>query len=283
MLSGSGIQRSQTPAEGAALIFRIRRQHFLGAGTHAHIHAALIDFGPASNAGQLVFFNLGLPQLLTRLRIHSVNVRLAIAEISGELAGAVGSHRNGRTHLAGCLERPINTAGARIQRIDRPIVTSHENPASNNGWLAEDRADSRESEGPLDLQLWNILGANSGHIGGLHAAVDQIHTPSIPTVQIGERRRAGIARIGARRLDGGSVPGRQEIGNGLALGRAQHCSLRFHRTRFQSRHDGPIRHPFKSLKRWSPVSGVRFMAKRAVVLKQHLAIRRGLSGANPHK
>src|SRR6202040_1967075 len=104
-----------------------------------------------------------------------------------------------------------NTTGPCIERVDGSIVASEEQPASHYGGLAENRADRGEPEGPLDLQLRNIFGTNSGRLDGLHAAIDQIDAPSVPAIQIGERPRVHVTCVGMRRLDGRGGRGRQEI------------------------------------------------------------------------
>lgn len=92
------------------------------------------------------------------------------------------------------VEAPINTAGGGVERIDDASLAAHEDASSHHSGLPYGSRVAGESDGPLDLQLGNVFGCETGLC--LVTRVGRLHAPAIPIASAG-RECLGVSRTAA--------------------------------------------------------------------------------------
>ena len=234
-------------------------------------------------------FHLGFPKLLAGHGIHGVDERAAVAEECGIAWAEFGldaADADSCAHAPGRVEEPANAARRGIDRINRAAGAADKNASAGEGRVGVGVQRGRKSEGPLDLQLANIRGADSSLRGGLKARVQEIQAPAVPlraSGGIGEvRRRFGThgGRCG-RRIQG-VLEGfaRDEFGDGAAIGGRAAVGHRDHGAGFHGRQNPLGRHGVQSF-----VSGSAFrsgvVARRATALVQGSSDLCGDKGGGP--
>ena len=200
-----------------------------------------MQLGRGSDARHRMRVGLHLPQQLAVLRIHSVDVRLHVAEVSGVAAVGDRPERDGAAHRGRRSKRPVAAAGGGIERIDGAVRRAEKQAAVCDCGLPVRNRGIGNPEGPFQFQLGNLRGSESGGLCGLEARVFQIDSPAVPSRDVCEPgcRPGTLAAARSFRRHGRF---RQKIHYRRSLGRAQHGGLRLHRALLERVGDLLARH-----------------------------------------
>ena len=174
LLARRGVQGHQGTAACAAFVRRAHRRTFF-ASSHGHEDTVAVDDGSTDDLGARMSVHMHLPEQCAGGGIHGIRIGALIAE-----EGGLARHANGRADRRFGFERPVLTAGLRVERIDLAIGAGNEDAPTGNSRLAVRGERIGERERPFQLQLRDLRGGQPGGLPGLKAGVGKVGTPTIP-------------------------------------------------------------------------------------------------------
>ncbi len=199
--------------------------------------------------------------------VDRVHIPAEIAEIRGSrIEYGCGPHARRRRI------RPVNASGACVERIDRPVVGSHENLAAENRRRSEGRGDSWKSKRPFELELGCRLPGESRGARRLKASVGRVG-PAVPIA----RQPLWLRRTSRGRENGLRARGPEKLRDRFPLDRADAVADLLHLSVFEGRQDRLPRHLLQRPRQRSAYGVVLAMAPRTARLKKRV---HGLSGAS---
>ena len=173
--------------------------------------------GRGGQTSRIVRLELDLPQFPPRFGVEGVEPAGHVAE--HQRVPAVHRHREQRrAHRAVGLEHPLQAPGVGAHRVHEATGAADEQMAVEHRRLREGRRVALEAERPLQLEIPDLLDAESSPRLRLEACVVGAGAPAVP--RDGRVRRQPdrtVRAVGARRRSGDGVGGAQVRGHGQAL------------------------------------------------------------------
>jgi len=112
-----------------------------------------------------MIFHFRFPDLLTRHGIHGVDIALDVSKINGILCSVLSldsTNGDGVAHSGICLERPVHASGPFVNRVDAAAIGADKNASRGDRGLRPHDFRGGQAEGPLQLELRNIIGSHPG-------------------------------------------------------------------------------------------------------------------------
>ena len=169
-----------------------------------------MQLGRAGSARERMRVDVYLPDERARGGIHAVGVGLNIAKINRRERCV---DRDGGPYSSGRFVGPVDTTGARVERVDSAILAAQKESPTGYGGLAERGCGVRKPESPLQFQGGYLVCRQAGK--RLEARVREVHSPTVPDgAATGLRSALGAkarARVGGRQISRQVMPTRSYL------------------------------------------------------------------------
>lgn len=202
---------------------------------------------------------MGLPDLCSIGDGYGVNVAVGVSEERGLAVIADG---DGGLNGGLRFEGPPGAAGGGVECVNSAVFASDEEFSCERGRLPVGGGGTRISEGPFELERFDLVDGQRGGVGGLKASVVRIGTPASPDWGIGRRIEVTRTRAGnfVRRREAG---GGEIVGDGFALLVGEKAALPFHASAFKSGEDRRLGHLAQGVWQWGLGVAIGAMANGA--------------------
>ena len=138
-----------------------------------------------------MIFDRGSPNQLAGIRVHSINIRVEVAEdkLGGQPA-LIASKDRGDSNLRVRVKGPPNTARVRIEGVNSAVLAAGKYRLPCGRRLRPRSRRIRKPENPFDFKLIDISAADCRFIVIAKPRIARIAAPAIPNGRFGIRQFA---------------------------------------------------------------------------------------------